>query len=129
MCWRLTKVHFFFQIIEARKKDKGGLSTVLITALMMKKMLAALGMGAVAVMAAKALGVALLALLLSALVGVKKLTESGHDEGSHHVQYVTAEHHRRKRQNQMFDQQQTPLPYRGWATGPTGPKPDTTTTL
>lgn len=88
---------------------------MLITALMMKKMLAALGMGAVAVMAAKALGVALLALLLSALVGVKKLSESGHDEGSHHVQYVTAEHHRRKRHNEQ------PLPYRAW--GPTGPKP------
>lgn len=99
-------------IAEGRKKDKGGLSMVLITALMMKKMLAVLGMGAVAAMAAKALGVALLALLLSALIGLKKLTESNQDESSHHVQYVTAhqEHHRLRR---GIDDD-LPLPYRGW---------------
>lgn len=94
----------FLKITEARKKDKGGLSTVLITALMMKKLLAALGMAAIAALSAKALGVATLALILSMLLGIKKLSEPVND-----VKYHT-EHHRKRREvdNEM------PLPYRGW---------------
>lgn len=86
----------------------------LMLALMMKKMLATLGIAAIGALAAKALGVALLALLIASLIGIKKLAETSQDDGGgggHHVQYVTAEHHRQKREidNEL------PLPYRGWA--------------
>lgn len=79
---------------------------------MMKKMLAALGMGAIAALAAKALGVAMLALLLSSLMGLKKLSEPRHD-----VQYVHGGEHHRKRRAVSADavDDQVPLPYRGWA--------------
>lgn len=80
-------------ISEARKKDKGGLGYVLLMGLMMGKTLAALGFGGVAALAAKALAASMAALLLSALVGFKKLSESGHSESGHHVQYYTADHH------------------------------------
>jgi len=86
---------------EARKKDKGGLSAVLLAAIMMKKMLAAIGIGAVGVLAAKALGVATMALVLTAIIGLKKLTESDH-KSEPEVHYVKAHqsdyHHRRKRE-------------------------------
>lgn len=91
---------FFYPITEARKKDKGGLSAVLLAAIMMKKMLAAIGIGAVGVLAAKALGVATMALVLTAIIGLKKLTESDH-KSEPEVHYVKAHqsdyHHRRKR--------------------------------
>ncbi|KAJ6637627.1 hypothetical protein Bhyg_10358 [Pseudolycoriella hygida] len=74
---------------EARKKDKGGLSAVLLAAIMMKKMLAAIGIGAVGVLAAKALGVATMALVLTAILGLKKLTESDH-KSEPEVHYVKA---------------------------------------
>lgn len=80
---------------------------------MMSKMMAAIGMGAIGALAAKALGVALMALMLAALVGLKKLTEHGHDDGgSHQVKYIMAhgDDHRRKR---AIDDD-IPLPYRGW---------------
>lgn len=67
---------------------------------MMKKMLAAIGIGAVGVLAAKALGVATMALVLTAIIGLKKLTESDH-KSEPEVHYVKAHqseyHHRRKR--------------------------------
>lgn len=50
--------------------------------------MAAMGFGAVGALAMKALGVSMMALMLSALVGLKKLTEGGGD-GGHQVHYVS----------------------------------------
>lgn len=86
------------------------MSTILITALMMKKFLAALGMGAIAALSAKALGVAMIALLLSALMGLKKLSDPHEGHG-----------HRKRRdidatmQRPDVDEATAALPYRGWA--------------
>lgn len=75
---------------------------VLVMGMMMAKMMAALGFGGIAAIAAKALGVAMMALMLSAIIGVKKLSEHGGDDGGHHVSYVSiphhGEHHRRRRE-------------------------------
>lgn len=66
-------------------------------------------------LALKALGVSMLALMLSAIIGLKKLSEGGGDSG-HHVQYVTSDHRRKRRdlQQEEFDENVIPLPYRGW---------------
>lgn len=87
------------------------MNSIFMLGMMMKKMLIALGIGAVGALAAKALGVALLALLLAGAIGLKKLSESNHDDGGHHVQYVSApaDHHRKRRE---IDED-LPLPYRG----------------
>lgn len=76
--------------------------------LMMAKMMGALGFAGVGALAAKALGVSMMALLLSAIVGLKKLAEGGHGGGH-------SEHHRRRRDLEeeskgSFDF----LPYRAW---------------
>lgn len=86
---------------------------IMIMSLMMGKMMAALGLGGVGALAMKALGVSMMALLLAGIVGIKKLAESGHDDG-HHVQYITAHesHHRKRRQVENDDD--IPLPYKGW---------------
>jgi len=98
--------------LEGRKKDKGGLGYIMMMGLMMGKMMAALGLGGVGALALKALGVSMMALMLAAIIGLKKLTESGGDDGGHHVQYVTAhsEHHRKRREVDN----EIPLPYKGW---------------
>ncbi|CAO1426529.1 unnamed protein product [Diamesa hyperborea] len=93
---------------EARKKDKGG-GYLMMSALMMGKMMASLGFGAVGALALKALGVSMMALMLSAIVGLKKLTEGGGD-GGHQVHYVSADHHRKRRE---IDNE-IPIPFRGW---------------
>lgn len=78
----------------------------------MGKMIGALGLAGIGALAMKALGVSTLALLLAAIIGIKKLAESGHDDGGHHVQYVTAhaDHHRKRREIDEI----IPLPYKGW---------------
>ncbi|XP_055715321.1 uncharacterized protein LOC129809470 [Phlebotomus papatasi] len=98
---------------EGRKKDKGGLGMVMMMGMMMAKMMAALGLGGVGALAMKALGVSMMALMLAAIIGIKKLAEGGgHDDGGHHVQYVTAhDHHHRKRRDV---QSNLDMPYRGW---------------
>lgn len=100
----------YYLIAEGRKKDKGGLGAVMLMGLMMGKMVAALGFGGVGALAMKALGVSMMALMLSALIGLKKLTENSGGE-SHQVHYVNAqsEHHRRRR-----EATEDSLPYRGW---------------
>lgn len=72
-------------------------------------MMASLGFGAVGALALKALGVSMMALMLSAIVGLKKLTEGGGD-GGHQVHYVSADHHRKRRE---IDND-IPIPFRGW---------------
>lgn len=65
--------------------------------LMMSKMMAVMGLGGIGALAMKALGVAMTALMMAAMVGVKSLANQGHEQ-SHSVQYVTADgHHRRRR--------------------------------
>lgn len=82
--------NFSILLPEGRKKDKGGLGIVMMMGLMMAKMVGALGFAGVGALAAKALGVSMMALLLSAVVGLKKLAEGG-SGGGH------SEHHRRRR--------------------------------
>ncbi|KAL5284821.1 hypothetical protein ACFFRR_006874 [Megaselia abdita] len=56
---------------------KGGMETLLAAGMMMKGMLMAIGMGAIAIMAGKALMTGVLALALSAIVGLKSLASGG----------------------------------------------------
>lgn len=94
------------------KKGGGGM---MILALMMGKMMAAMGFGAVGLLAMKALMVSALALMLSLIIAVKKLASSGEDHGGHHVVYAqdVGHHHRKKRS--IEDHDSTLLPYRGYA--------------
>lgn len=61
-------------------------------------MLAALGLGGVGLLAMKALMVSALALVLSMVVGLKKLVHSDHDSGHTVVHAGGHEHYRRKRE-------------------------------
>lgn len=56
---------------------KGGMETLLAAGMMMKGMLMAVGMGAIAIMAGKALMTGILALALSSIIGLKSLASSG----------------------------------------------------
>lgn len=76
--------------------------------LMMAKMMGALGFAGVGALAAKALGVSMMALLLSAIVGLKKLAEGGHGGGH-------SDHHRRRRDlSSEAESKGDFLPYRAW---------------
>ncbi|KAM7359236.1 osiris 5 [Cochliomyia hominivorax] len=88
---------------ESRKKDKGN-GMIMALGLMMSKMMAVMGLGGIGALAMKALGVAMTALMMAAMVGVKSLANQGH-ESSHSVQYVTADghHHRRRRRRSNFN--------------------------
>lgn len=73
---------------------------IVLMGLMMGKMMAALGIGGVGLLAMKALMVSALALMLAVIIGLKKLVSSDHDEG-HTVIHATAHgghEHRRKRE-------------------------------
>ncbi|XP_017891456.1 uncharacterized protein LOC108631803 [Ceratina calcarata] len=95
---------------------KGGGGGYLILALMMGKMMAALGFGALGLLAMKALMVSALALMLSLIVAVKKLA-SGHDSGGggHHVVYAQDVGHHHYRKKRSVDEEDHDLPYRGYA--------------
>ncbi|XP_012160472.1 uncharacterized protein LOC101462300 [Ceratitis capitata] len=96
---------------EARKKDKGQ-GVILAMALMFGKMLAVMGLGGIGAMAMKALGVAMTALMMAGLVGLKSLMQHGH-ESSHSVQYLTSEgHHHMRRRRSGTDS--LGMAYRGW---------------
>ncbi|XP_072761437.1 uncharacterized protein [Anoplolepis gracilipes] len=94
---------------------KGGGGGILIMALMMGKMMAAMGFGALGLLAMKALMVSAMALMLSLIIAVKKLASGGEDHGGHHVVYAqeVGHHHRKKRS--IGDDDSTQLPYRGYA--------------
>ncbi|XP_015114409.1 uncharacterized protein LOC107039357 [Diachasma alloeum] len=66
---------------------KGG-NNFMILALMMGKMLGAMGFGALGLLAGKALMVSSLALMLSLIVAAKKFASSGSSDGGHHVVYA-----------------------------------------
>ncbi|XP_011314567.1 uncharacterized protein [Fopius arisanus] len=67
---------------------KGNNNSFLILALMMGKMLGAMGFGALGLLAMKALMVSSLALMLSLIVAAKKFSSSGSSDGGHHVVYA-----------------------------------------
>ncbi|XP_034484430.1 uncharacterized protein LOC117789507 [Drosophila innubila] len=116
----LLDEHHGGQVTEARKKDKGQ-GLMLAMALMFGKMMAVLGLGGIGALAMKALGVAMMALLMAGMLGLKTVAQQGH-ETSHSISYVTGEghHHKRRRRSadsiQVVSEQrhQQPLPYRGW---------------
>lgn len=80
---------------------KGGGGGIVLMGLMMGKMMAALGIGGVGLLAMKALMVSALALMLAAIIGLKKLVSSDHDDGGHTVIHASGHgghEHRRKRE-------------------------------
>ncbi|KPJ03639.1 hypothetical protein RR46_04251 [Papilio xuthus] len=89
-----------------RGKGDGGGGLALL-GLMFAKTIGAAGIGGLGLLTMKALAVSALALMLSAIVGVKKLA-SHDDHDDHQVIYAGHGHHRKRRD---ID---TPLPYRGW---------------
>ncbi|XP_076651270.1 uncharacterized protein LOC143358198 [Halictus rubicundus] len=94
---------------------KGGGGGYMILALMMGKMMAAMGFGALGLLAMKALMVSAMALMLSMIVAVKKLT-SGHDSGGgHHVVYAQDVGHHHYRKKRSLGEENLDLPYRGYA--------------
>jgi nitrous oxidase accessory protein NosD len=53
-----------------------------------------------------------MALMLSAIIGVKKLASSGGDDHGHQVHYVSAHDHHRRRRSVEDNLDQSP--YSGW---------------
>ncbi|XP_017046706.1 uncharacterized protein LOC108091837 [Drosophila ficusphila] len=98
------------QVSEARKKDKGQ-GMLLAMALMFGKMMAVMGLGGIAALAMKALGVSLVALMMAGLLGLKSAAQHG-GESSHSISYVTGEGHHHKRRRRAAGQQT--LAYSGW---------------
>lgn len=105
-------MHYFY-VSEARKGGykggKKGNSGLLLMALMMGKTLAAIGFGTVGLLAMKALMVSALALMLSLIVGLKKLLSSGHEEHGHTVIHATAGGHDHRRKREATD-----MAYHAW---------------
>ncbi|XP_055546607.1 uncharacterized protein LOC129730957 [Wyeomyia smithii] len=111
---------------EGRKKDKGGLGALMMLGVMMSKLLGAIGFGSVAMLAMKALGVSTIALVLSTIIGLKKLTDSGGDSKGRQdssIRVVPGEPiHRNAYDDYNMDNQKRrrrrateTLPYRGWS--------------
>ncbi|XP_026734670.1 uncharacterized protein LOC113498731 [Trichoplusia ni] len=92
--------------VSGRGKGKGGEGIALI-GMMFAKALGAIGIGGLGLLTMKALAASALALMLAAIVGVKKLTS--HEGGEDH-QVIYAGHHGHHRRRREV----TPLPYRGW---------------
>ncbi|EDW84612.1 uncharacterized protein Dwil_GK13035 [Drosophila willistoni] len=105
------------QASEARKKDKGQ-GLLLAMALMFGKMMAVLGLGGIGALAMKALGVAMVALMMAGMLGLKTAAQHG-NESSHSISYVTGEGHHHKRRRRaawqvVSEQQEQPLAYRAY---------------
>ncbi|XP_055383112.1 uncharacterized protein LOC129613174 [Condylostylus longicornis] len=64
---------------------KGGLEAIIAAGMMMKGMLFTIAMGALAALAGKALMTGLMALMLSAIVGLKALTSGGHKSTTYEI--------------------------------------------
>ncbi|KAJ8709517.1 hypothetical protein PYW08_009521 [Mythimna loreyi] len=95
--------------VTGRGKGGGG-GGVALLGMMFAKALGAIGIGGLGLLTMKALAASALALMLAAIVGVKKL--SSHDGGEDH-QVIYAGHHGHHRRRRDADDV-TPLPYRGW---------------
>ncbi|XP_058793715.1 uncharacterized protein LOC131665673 [Phymastichus coffea] len=67
------------------KGNKGGMGGLMAAAMMMKGTLGALGFGALAMLAGKALMTGLLALMLSAIIGLKSLASSGEKKTTYEI--------------------------------------------
>ncbi|OWR52874.1 hypothetical protein KGM_200234 [Danaus plexippus plexippus] len=93
--------------VTGRGKGDGGGSLALL-GMMFAKTMGAAGIGGLALLTMKALAASALALMLSAIVGVKKLT-SHDDHDDHQVIYAGHHGHHRRRRDLI-----TPLPYQGW---------------
>lgn len=76
--------------------------------LMMAKMMAALGIGGVGLLAMKALMVSALALMLATVIGLKKLVSSDHEEG-HTVIHATAHGHEHRKRREAAE-----MAYHAW---------------
>lgn len=76
---------------------------LMMVGLMFSKMMALIGLGSVGALAMKALGVAMIALTVAGLIGIRALGAGGQDSSSHSVQYVTSEgsHHKRRRRSSL----------------------------
>ncbi|XP_011066727.1 PREDICTED: uncharacterized protein LOC105153524 [Acromyrmex echinatior] len=68
-----------------RKKDKGGYGGLLAGLMMMKGTLGAIGFGALALLAGKALMTGLMALMLSAIIGLKSLAGGGDKKTTYEI--------------------------------------------
>lgn len=77
--------------------------------------MAALGFGALGMLAMKALMVSALALMLSLIVAVKKLASSHDSGGGHHVVYAQDVGHHHYRKKRSIGDEDHDLPYRGYA--------------
>ncbi|KAL6432048.1 hypothetical protein ACFW04_006633 [Cataglyphis niger] len=69
----------------ARKKNKGGGGGMLIMVAMMKGMMMAMGMAGLAAVAGKALMTGLMALMLSAIIGLKSLASGGEKKTTYEI--------------------------------------------
>uniref|UniRef100_A0A6P7GDT6 Uncharacterized protein LOC114336180 n=1 Tax=Diabrotica virgifera virgifera TaxID=50390 RepID=A0A6P7GDT6_DIAVI len=90
-------------------KGGGGMGGVMIIGLMMGKLLAALGIGGVGLLAMKALMVSALALMLSVIIGLKKLVHSDHEEHGHTVIHAGGHGHEYRRKREAAD-----MAYHAW---------------
>ncbi|XP_018570582.1 uncharacterized protein LOC108910467 [Anoplophora glabripennis] len=90
-------------------KGGDGGSGIMLMGLMMGKMMAALGIGGVGLLAMKALMVSALALMLSIIIGLKKLVHSDHDDGGHTVIHAGHGHHDYRKKREATD-----MAYRAW---------------
>ncbi|XP_032663337.1 uncharacterized protein LOC116840582 [Odontomachus brunneus] len=68
-----------------RKKDKGGHGALMAGLMMMKGTLGAVGFGALALLAGKALMTGLMALMLSAIIGLKSLASHGDKKTTYEI--------------------------------------------
>ncbi|KYQ59804.1 hypothetical protein ALC60_01189 [Trachymyrmex zeteki] len=68
-----------------RKKDKGGYGGLMAGLMMMKGTLGAIGFGALALLAGKALMTGLMALMLSAIIGLKSLASGGDKKTTYEI--------------------------------------------
>ncbi|KAL0105072.1 hypothetical protein PUN28_016604 [Cardiocondyla obscurior] len=71
--------------VEGRKKNKGGYGGLMAGLMMMKGTLGAVGFGALALLAGKALMTGLMALMLSAIIGLKSLTHGGDKKTTYEI--------------------------------------------
>ncbi|XP_060528931.1 uncharacterized protein LOC132703597 [Cylas formicarius] len=87
----------------------GGGGGVMLMGLMMGKMMAALGIGGVGLLAMKALMVSALALMLSIIIGLKKLVHHDDHDGGHHVIHAGHGHEYKRKKREAAE-----MAYRAW---------------
>lgn len=96
---------FNFVFVSGRKKSKKSIMPLLLLLKLKMGMLGAVALKTLAIVSFKALVIAKIALTISLIIALKKLTDSGHQHASYEV--VSHDDHHRS-----FKQE---LPYRGHA--------------